>query len=64
MFTIPANYGILEKTELKKCIDNAGLELLRLLSKPMAKVLSTIPEKPMRKGQTIKAILIDFNSGE
>jgi hypothetical protein len=47
---------------LKKCIENCGLELLRIVPKPIAKAISIEPTdtKSSRKN---KNILIDFNSG-
>ena len=53
----------LKKTELKKCIENVGLELLRIVPKPIAKAISIEPTET-KLSKNSKNILIDFNSGK
>jgi molecular chaperone DnaK (HSP70) len=66
VIAIPPEYGILEKTELKRSLERADLEVLRILSLPIAKAV-IIALREQRDGnlneKVGKHILIDFSAG-
>jgi hypothetical protein len=37
---LPSGYGIFEKTDIKKCLDNINLKPLRIVSIPIAKAIT------------------------
>ena len=65
VLAIPPEYGILEKTELKKAVERADLEVLRIMSLPVAKAVA-IGLREQRDGnlneRVGKHIIIDFTS--
>ena len=68
VIAIPPEHGILEKTELKKALERAELEVLRILSLPIAKAVF-IALREQREGGNLndkvgKHVLIDFSSSK
>ena len=39
IISIPPEYGLSEKTELKKCIEKANLNVLKMIATPVAKII-------------------------
>ena len=74
IISIPPEYGLSEKTELKKCIEKANLNVLKMIATPVAKVIC-IEEKKKQKLNSLKPdnkinenlksgnLLIDLDSG-
>jgi molecular chaperone DnaK (HSP70) len=66
MISVPGDYGILEKTELKQSIEKAKLNLLRIVSEPVANILSINYSKKSTEHDSLpknaQRILIDMKS--
>lgn len=66
VIAVPPDFAIFEKTDLKRAIEKANLEILRILSLPTAKalVISLKEQRDANLNEKVgKHVLIDINSG-
>ena len=66
VIAVPSEYGIFEKTDLKRCIEKCDLILLRVFSLPVAKALVIALRERKESIVNLKYgqhVLIDLSSG-
>lgn len=66
MISCPPEFQILEKADLKLCLQNAGLDILQVISIPISEAFALNEKnRKNKKGDqgTNKYALIDWNSG-